>query len=144
MARARSNLSDNIASLKLALAEKEALLAEQQALLIERDRVIAARDAELYAKTLQIEHLKAQLAVLRRARFGRSSEQLDREIEQLELILGVQGLDHPLRVLLHGCLRNLTSQFENELRSIVVPVSPHGPTPSFLKERIVRLASESR
>jgi transposase len=88
MARARSNLSDNIASLKLALAEKEALLAEQQALLIERDRVIAARDAELYAKTLQIEHLKAQLAVLRRARFGRSSEQLDREIEQLELILG--------------------------------------------------------
>jgi hypothetical protein len=55
-----------------------------------------------------------------------------------------QGLDHPLRVLLHGCLRNLTSQFENELRSIVVPVSPHGPSPSFLKERIVRLASESR
>ena len=46
------------------------------------------RDVELYAKTLQIEHLKAQLAVLRRARFGRSSEKLDREIEQLELILG--------------------------------------------------------
>jgi transposase len=63
-------------------------LAEKEALLIERDRVIAVRDAELYAKTLQIEHLKAQLAVLRRARFGRSSEKLDREIEQLELILG--------------------------------------------------------
>jgi len=46
------------------------------------------RDAELYAKTLQIEHLKAQLAVLRRTRFGRSSEKLDREIEQLELLLG--------------------------------------------------------
>lgn len=88
MARARSNLSHNVASLKRTLAEKEALLAEQQALLIERDRVIAVRDAELYAKTLQIEHLKAQLAVLRRARFGRSSEKLDREIEQLELILG--------------------------------------------------------
>ena len=64
------------------------MLAEKEALLIERDRVIAVRDAELYAKTLQIEHLKAQLAVLRRARFGRSSENLDREIEQLELILG--------------------------------------------------------
>jgi transposase len=88
MARARSNLSHNVTSLKRALAEKEALLAEQQALLIERYRVIAVRDAELYAKTLQIEHLKAQLAVLRRARFGRSSEKLDREIEQLELILG--------------------------------------------------------
>jgi hypothetical protein len=48
----------------------------------------AVRDAELYSKTLQIEHLKAQLAVLRRARFGRSSEKVDREIEQLELLLG--------------------------------------------------------
>jgi len=44
--------------------------------------------AEVYAKTLQIEKLKAQLAALRRARFGRSSEQLDREIGQLELLLG--------------------------------------------------------
>src|SRR4249920_1035142 len=88
MARARSNPSHNVASLKRALAEKDALLAEKEALLIERDRVIAVRDAELYAKTLQIEHMKAQLAVLRRARFGRSSEKLDREIEQLELVLG--------------------------------------------------------
>src|SRR5436190_1272717 len=36
----------------------------------------------------RFEHLKAQLAVLRRARFGRSSEKLDREIDQLELVLG--------------------------------------------------------
>ncbi len=49
---------------------------------------IAARDAELYAKTLHIEKLKAQLALLRRARFGRSSEKLDQDIEQLELLLG--------------------------------------------------------
>jgi len=70
------------------LAEKEALLAEKEALLADRDRTIAVRDAELYAKTLQIEHLKAQLALLKRARFGRSSEKLDREIEQLELVLG--------------------------------------------------------
>jgi transposase len=70
------------------LVERERTIAEKEALLAERDRVIAVRDAELYAKTLQIEHLKAQLAVLRRARFGRSSEKLDREIEQLELLLG--------------------------------------------------------
>jgi len=43
---------------------------------------------ELYAKTLHIEKLKMQLAALRRARFGRSSEKLDREIEQLELAIG--------------------------------------------------------
>lgn len=34
-----------------------------------------------------IEHLKAQLARLRRQQFGRSSEKIDREIEQLELQL---------------------------------------------------------
>ncbi len=47
-----------------------------------------ARDAEIYAKTLHIEKLKAQLAVPRRARFGRSSEKLGAEIEQLELLIG--------------------------------------------------------
>jgi transposase len=70
------------------LGERERIIAEKEAALAERDRVIAVRDAELYAKTLQIENLKAQLAKLRRARFGRSSEKLDREIEQLELTLG--------------------------------------------------------
>jgi transposase len=49
---------------------------------------IAARDAELYAKTVHIEKLKMQLALLRRARFGRSSEKLDHEIEQMELLIG--------------------------------------------------------
>jgi transposase len=70
------------------LSERERIIAQKESQLAERDRLIAVRDAELYAKSLQIEHLKAQLAVLRRARFGRSSEKLDREIEQLELLLG--------------------------------------------------------
>src|SRR5580700_11416531 len=90
----RSALPRDTRTLRRMLGEKEALLiereqliAEKEALLAERDRLIAVRDAELYSKTLQIEHLKAQLAVLRRARFGRSSEKLDREIEQLELVL---------------------------------------------------------
>ena len=91
----RSALPRDVRTLRRMLGEKESLLiererviAEKETQLAERDRVIAVRDAELYAKTLQIEHLKAQLAVLRRARFGRSSEKLDREIEQLELVLG--------------------------------------------------------
>jgi transposase len=46
------------------------------------------RDAEIHAKTLHIEKLRMQLSVLRRARFGRSSEKLDRDIEQLELLIG--------------------------------------------------------
>ena len=95
MTSKRSTLPRNAGSLQRMLAEKEALLSERERIiaeketqLAERDRLIAVRDAELYAKTLQIEHLKAQLAVLRRTRFGRSSEKLDREIEQLELLLG--------------------------------------------------------
>src|SRR5271167_4861569 len=91
----RSELPRDARSLRRMVAEKDALLAEharliaeKEALLVERERLIAVRDAELYAKTVQIEHLKTQLAALRRARFGRSSEKLDREIEQLELILG--------------------------------------------------------
>ncbi len=51
-------------------------------------RFAQALQAELYAKTLHIETLKALLAALRRTRFGRKSEKLDREIEQLELLIG--------------------------------------------------------
>lgn len=49
---------------------------------------LAARDHELYAKTLYIEKLKLQLAIMRRDRFGRSSEKLDLAIDQMELVLG--------------------------------------------------------
>jgi transposase len=59
-----------------------------QAELARKDIEIAANAAEIHAKTLHIEKLKMQLAVLRRARFGRSSEKLDHAIEQLELLIG--------------------------------------------------------
>jgi transposase len=48
----------------------------------------ALLQSELYAKTLHIEKLRAQLATLRRARFGQSSEKLDHQIDLLELIIG--------------------------------------------------------
>jgi transposase len=51
-------------------------------------RFAAALAAEVHSKALLIEKLRMQLSILRRARFGRSSEKLDREIEQLELLLG--------------------------------------------------------
>jgi transposase len=51
-------------------------------------RFAAMLAAEVHAKTLLIEKLKMQLAILRRARFGRSSEKLDRDIEQHELLIG--------------------------------------------------------
>jgi transposase len=55
---------------------------------LEELRALTAQlQAELYAKNLYIEKLKAQLASLKRARFGRSSEKLDHLIEQLELAI---------------------------------------------------------
>jgi len=65
-----------------------AFAAELQAELARKDIELAANAAEIHAKTLHIEKLKMQLAVLRRARFGRSSEKLDQAIEQLELLIG--------------------------------------------------------
>jgi transposase len=46
-------------------------------LLLERDATVHARDIELREKQQQIEHLKFQLAKLRRERFGQISERLE-------------------------------------------------------------------
>jgi transposase len=71
------DLPGDVAALHaLILAERAERRAEQ-----------AARSAELVAKQIEIEHLRAMLAKLRRQRYGRSSEKLDDEIEQLELAL---------------------------------------------------------
>jgi len=88
LAEQQARYEQTLADRERAIAEFERELAEKEQMLSDRDRVIAVRDAELYAKTLQIEHLRAQLAKFRRARHGRSSEKLDREIEQLELLIG--------------------------------------------------------
>src|SRR3954451_13423731 len=69
-------------------AALRALAAGLQAELARKELEIAANAAEIHAKTLHIEKLKMQLAVLRRARFGRCSEKLDRDIEPRELRRG--------------------------------------------------------
>jgi hypothetical protein len=61
-----------------------ALAISLQAPLATKDPELAARDAELHANTLHIEKLRATLALMRQARFGRSSERID----QLELFIG--------------------------------------------------------
>jgi transposase len=64
-----------------------ALVAEQTAALKAAQAEAAAAKAGLVAKGLEIEKLKVQIARLRRMQFGRSSEKLGLEIEQLELRL---------------------------------------------------------
>jgi transposase len=78
------DLPDDVAALHaLIAAERAERRAEQAA----SAAAIAARIAELAAKQIEIDHLRAMLAKLRRQRYGRSSEKLDAEIDQLELIL---------------------------------------------------------
>jgi putative heme degradation protein len=55
-----------------------------------REAELAAAKTGLLAKTLEIEKLKLQIARLRRAQFGRSSEKIARTIEQLELRLATR------------------------------------------------------
>jgi transposase len=62
-------------------------ITELRALLAEREAELAQARAELTGARLRIEQYKAQLAQLRRMQFGRSSEKLDTQIAQLELML---------------------------------------------------------
>ncbi|MDA0571724.1 IS66 family transposase [Burkholderia gladioli] len=58
-----------------------------KALLLERDAQVAELRQQLSSRSLEIEHLKLTIAKLRRMQFGRKSEKLDLQIEQLELRL---------------------------------------------------------
>ena len=56
--------------------------------------LILAQHEQLISREREIEHLRLLLAKLQRMQFGRKSEKLERQIEQLEAILG--GLDGQL------------------------------------------------
>src|SRR5450631_3569308 len=62
-----------------------ALILAERAELASSRAALATSNAELAARRIEIEHLKMVLAKLRRQRYGRSSEKLDAEINQLEM-----------------------------------------------------------
>lgn len=66
-------LPDDIDALKALVREGAALVADLR--------------GQLVTRTAEIEHLKIQIAKLRRQHFGRKSEKLDRQLEQLEFQL---------------------------------------------------------
>ena len=70
-----------------ALETRDAELVAAQAELTSAQSALEAAKNGLLVTQLTIEHLKAQLAKLRRQRFGASSERIEREIAQLELKL---------------------------------------------------------
>jgi transposase len=79
-------LPDDPGALRRMIAAQAAELAAERRARAARDAELAAAKAGLVAKALEVEKLKVQLARLRRMAFGRSSEKLDREITQLELM----------------------------------------------------------
>lgn len=73
--------------METAVADPQDEIAALRRMLAERDSALAERDAQLTTSALEIEHLRLQLAALRRMRFGRSSERLAADLAQLELRL---------------------------------------------------------
>jgi transposase len=80
-------LPDDVNALKSMIAEFEKLLASQNELIAASTLQAQHKDQELLLLRTVIEQMKLQISVLKRARFGKSSEKRDAEIAQLELIV---------------------------------------------------------
>jgi hypothetical protein len=72
------------------LSVRERIIVKKETQLAERDRLIAVRDAELYAKTRRSSISRRSSRCCGDAVWP-PSEKLDREIEQLETLLGELG-----------------------------------------------------
>ena len=98
-------------------------------------RFAAALAAEVHSKTLLIEKLRMQLSILRRARFGRSSEKLDREIEQLELLLGdIEESDAERQARTEASDGEASSTLPSKKPSVRKPLPDHLPLETVMHE----------
>lgn len=82
-----ANLPDDVEALRRLVLEERKAAAAARAEAESWAGQLRQAKAGLVTQALEIEKLKIQLAKLRRMQFGRSSEKLDRQIEQLELLL---------------------------------------------------------
>lgn len=80
-------LPDDVETLKAMLLEQAETLRERDAQVVKLQERVDSQEAALASRAAEIEHLKLLIAKLRRMQFGRKSEKLDRQIEQLELRL---------------------------------------------------------
>jgi Transposase and inactivated derivatives len=90
---------------------------ELKALIVSQHELIVSRDSE-------IEQLKLLIAKLRRMQFGRSSEKLDRQIEQLELRLEALQMNDAETV---AALPKEVASVEGMARSVRRPLPAHLP-----------------
>ena len=82
-----ANLPNDIDTLHGIIVTQAADVATEREARAASEAELSAAKAGLVAKALEIEKLKLQIARLRRAQFGRSSEKIERTIDQLELML---------------------------------------------------------
>src|SRR3982074_234785 len=81
------NLAQYSLGMSLATAELPTDPAELYAFALACQGELKVAELSVQYKALEIEKLKLQIAKLRRMQFGRSSERITRQIEQLELRL---------------------------------------------------------
>ena len=82
-----ADLPNDIDALKALLLAAEQTLRERDTVIAAHDELVSGLRAQLTTTEVEIEHLKLMIAKLRRMQFGRKSEKLDHQIEQLELQL---------------------------------------------------------
>ena len=75
-----ADLPNDVEALKGILIERDAVLAE-------RSTALETAQALVIAQKLELEKLRFEIACLKRMKFGRSSEQLDHQITQMQLTL---------------------------------------------------------
>src|ERR1700732_4951779 len=75
-----ADLPNDVEALKSIVLERSAALAERSA-------ALKAAEARLISQKLELEKLRFEIACLKRMRYGRSSEQLDARIAQMQLTL---------------------------------------------------------
>ena len=80
-------LPDDVETLKAMLLSQEAALRERDVQMLKLQETVDSQQAALASRAAEVEHLKLLIAKLRRMQFGRKSEKLDGQIEQLELRL---------------------------------------------------------
>ena len=101
-------------------------------------QIVLEQRARLLSNKLQIEQLKLELSKLRRMQFGRSSEQLDEKIAQLELTL--EELEAREAALPPAVIAALPERVKSVRRPL--PESPKLSCPKC--QKIVRAEAPSR
>ncbi|RPI44227.1 MAG: IS66 family transposase [Hyphomicrobiaceae bacterium] len=131
-----NDLPDDVAALQaLIVAERAERRAEHAA----NAAAIVARATELAAKQIEIDHLRAMLAKLRRQRYGRSSEKLDAELDQLELTLEDAEAEQAQAEANHAGVAQCTGQGKQQTSQRPRQPAVRKPLPDHLPREIVVL-----